>query len=328
MFSHPIYILGFQGKDKSMINSQEKPFDHMQVIAAATSIIENLKNYNFFNPRVFLIYGKRPEEVKDAFYKEGLSFLELKTKNNIIIEQSLYDKCKEVAASVYEKQMCFLQEYDKGELEDMIKIHPAIKDRSFLQIGNLTKIELNTFLECCNNIKKGLLIETYEQNPGAYTVRFPNAMLSKEEKQKIVDAYIESSIKSFGVHFDNRNADKYTAEMYTNALKEQYFIKLATVAIKEKLLNENYVEMSFEDYFKSAGRQTAYILRQLREGKEAEGFPLQLQNALKDVFKDLPEDTYKYSAEKILSHEITLKNEHEIRKTAAMEVTKIMQQEK
>ena len=288
-------------------NSSDTPADYRQVMAAAQCIMEHLKLYGMENPRVFQIDGTQTAAVKNELYKAGISFLELKDKNCILVEQSDYMRCSQIANHAYLKQRCFLQEYDEKELEKIVADHPKITNKAFLQIKNLSPAEAELFLNCCNKIKPGLLLETYNQEHGEYTVSIPHGLLSKQERENIVAAYIESSISAFGTNFIARKKEDFTKENYEAQLKEHHLAREIISAINKKLETAGLSGDNFNEYFKSASRQTAYVLTQLQNGQEMAGFSENQQEALQSAYKELPENTFRYTADKMKRHEISSK---------------------
>lgn len=310
-FCHPLIIRQITQKgSEKMLNSTDStnlPWDYEQVMATAQCITEHLQLYGMENPRIFKIKGNQSDAVKDAFHKDGLSFLELKNKNYVLVEQLDYQHCNEIAEREYVKQSCFLQEFDANELEKIIAEHPKIPNKEFLQIKNLSSTEINLLLNSCNNIKPGLLIETSQQEHGEYLVSIPCGLLTKQDRENLVAIYIESSIAAFGINYIARKEENFTVENYEAQLKEHFFCKQVISAVNEKLKSAGLTGDNFTEYFKSVSYQTSYILTQLQKKHELSGFTQKQQESLQNAYKELPADSYMYTADKIMHHEISSK---------------------
>lgn len=288
-----------------MYTTETSNSNAIQTLETAKVAMAHLEMYGYENPRIFRLYGQKPQAVKDALYKKGVQFLELKTANLIIVEQEDYENCNLIAENTHYEQIGFLQEFEKEELQSIIATHPKITDKKFIQIKNLAEMEKDTLLEKCNRIKQGLLVETDTQKDGRYEIGIPIGLLTVQERRDVSKAYISSVITCFGTRMLIHNEENLTSEHYDNVVKENTFISEVLSSTIKKLEANGLSLAQPEEYLTSLNKQTAYVLTQLTQGKEILGISENEQEHLSSLYSALSNIPYEYAVESLKTHKIT-----------------------
>lgn len=278
-------------------------------IQTAMRLIKELNEHGIrIEPRAFKVTKTEPERLKFRLDVEGIPYIELKSRNTILVSQENLQKCWQLENSDPTKGT-FLQEYNAQELEQIVELHPAISDKVIVSIKNMNPAEAGLFLQKCNRIKKGLLLETEKNANGNFNINIPAGLLSSREKVKLEDAYLQTQIEISGINSASKTKTHmdFSVENYRNAVKERRMVNSMSKLIRSKLISTGTMSDDFGAYMKSLKMQLGYVMESLQKGAEPNGFEkLQLEKTIK-AYHSLPDGTYKYTSSYLKNQQITSK---------------------
>lgn len=278
-------------------------------VRTAIKLIKELNEHGIkIEPRAFKVTRMDPEDLKFKLDVEGIPYIEMKTHNTILVSREDALRCWQIESQNQTKGN-FLQEYNSKELERIVAKHPSVPNKSILSIKNMNLAEADLFLRKCNKIKKGLLLETEKTDSGKFNISIPEGLLSVSDKEKISEAYLQTQIEISGINTaaKTRNNIQKTVENYENAVKERRFTNILQQMLRDKLYSTGSTLENFGEYLKSFKLQLGYVMDSLREKQPINGFNPELLKTAMQAYRQLPEDTYKYTGAYLRNQQITAK---------------------
>ena len=300
-----------------------------QSIQNAANLIRILQDMGInMDPRAYEIRKMKPEELKFRLDVEGIPYKEMKVKKMILIPKECLQRCRQIEDHEATKGN-YLQEFSHLELETVIAGHPAVSDKSVVTIKNMTAEEMALFLRKCNTIKPGLLLETERHADRYFNVSLPAGLLSKHDKEKLLDAYAQAQIGITGVNTNAKISGNFipSADNYVKSVFEHRFIRDINRMILSKLNAAGHdLQQDFGEYFKTFKREMAKAIDQLCKKETPKGFHEGLLARTMRSFSSLQEDTYSYAAAVLNSQHITVKQA--VQKTIGIDIEPLEDKEK
>ena len=290
-------------------------------IQNAANLIRILQSMGInMDPRAYEIRKMKPEELKFRLDVEGIPYKEMKVKKMILIPKEYLQRCKQIEDHEATKGN-YLQEFNHLELETVIAEHPAVSDKSIVTIKNMTAEEMVLFLGKCNTIKPGLLLETERLTDGYFNVSIPAGLLSKHDREKLLNAYTQTQIGITGVNANAKINGNFvlSVDSYIKSVSEHRFMQDINRMIFSKLNAAGHnIQQDFGEYFKTFKREMARAIEQLCKKETPRGFHNDLLSRTIQSFSSLQEDTYSYAAAVLNSQRITVKSA--IQKTIGIDI--------
>lgn len=275
------------------------------------------KGYDIVSPCVFQMPLLQPEKIKFALDVQGIKYYNLKDKDKILLDAKDYQKCMQIAKE-NRSIGCFMQEYAKGELEQLLKTTTNIKDACMFTISNIPLPVADILEQKLGNIKKGLLIERSDNPNGTFDISVSEKMLTAKERQQFINAYMESVVVTYGVNAPYKDpdyklqfSDGYTVDNYNKSVAEHRLIEELSAHAKEvtervPIFNSDMDHMN--KYFDNYCQTFCSTLEAFSSGI-AEEYPDRINipsvsNAYKAVI-ELQSSPYEYAVD-ALKHQIEL----------------------
>lgn len=296
-----------------MSNTTLSGFDGGQAVSPAIqTAIRLIKELNSrgiqIEPRAFKVTRMEPEALKFNLDVAKIPYIEMKSKDTILVAKEDIQKCWQFETRNQTKGN-FLQEYNSKELEQIVKKNPHIRDKSIVSIKNMNPAEAGLFLRKCNRIKKGMLLETEKTSDGAVNVNIPAGLLSHNEKEKMVDAYVQTQIEISGINSASKTrSHRYISiQTYWNSVTERRMVNSLTEMLKNKLDTVGSAIDDFGPYLKSLKMQLGYVMESFQKNKEPTGFDATLLEKTMRTYHSFPDNTYKYTVLYLKKQQITSK---------------------
>lgn len=279
-------------------------------VETAEKLIRILKDHGItFEPRIYEIRGQKPEELKMLLDVEGIPYRELKTRHRILIPAEAQEDCHRISMEHLSKGS-FLQEYPPGKLQKTVLSTVRIQNREAVSITGMTGSDISLFLRKCSKIKEGLLIETGESAPGRFTVTFPSALLSPEERRKVIQAYTETIMHQSGYNagIKKNDVDFMTKDRFWSAVHEKRLAKKMYQMINEKICENGTYISDFGAYFSTYRRQFAHAMELLEKGESLSTFSKEAADQVVTAYHAVPDNTYTYTADIVRSFTVSAKD--------------------
>lgn len=271
----------------------------------------NKKGINIHSPCIFQITKSSPERIKFALDVKGVKYYELNAENKILLEEQSFEKCVKIEEENHSKGF-FFQEFEHGELRKTLT-NIFNEECKMFTINNIPS-ELSEALENkLMTVKKGLLIEHTDYENNTFSISVAEKMLTPNEKEKFIDAYLESFIVTYGAnaHFKIEPTLECNSFDYQVAVAEHRFIDKLFETAKEETRKEVSIETDIETYFKTYRNNCILNLEKLKQNQKV---PLELASSYKDV-TDLQYAPYDYALISLNTYSPNFDKEQELETT-------------